>query len=453
MSKSLRNIIIAVAVIVLLIVGIVVINNIDTTENTEIQSSTEPIFTVYSEEVENIADISVEFNGETIKAVNTDGEWSLNGMNTDETDPVKVQGLVGVASTVTSKRKVEENPSDLAQYGLLNPSVTVNITDKDGDITKLLIGDKSPALGEYFIMKDGDNAVYTMYEFKVDTLKQPISYYQEFNRFHINIDDITGIKFIRKDETIELKIVDNGIGNVWSMITPYQSMANDDYIDNKILEPISTIELKTPVDSSQSGITDNSPILELTVVPYDNTTGKYDDEYVETLTVGKTDGDVTYVGYKNKVYAVNKESIGFVNDTAFNIVSKLQAFADISEVKSVTLEYGDSKHTLDIKNNDNVYSFTLNGKEAETQVSQGIYQSIIGLAVDAAYNGETTGETVLKISFEGIKKENDTVVEIKSIDDLNCAVARNGNIEFTIKKSKLTELLDLINKYAEEQSK
>lgn len=452
MSKSLRNIIIAVAVIVLLIVGIVIINNIDVSENIGIQATSEPIFTVYSEEIDKISEISVEFNGETIKAVNTDGEWSLNGMDTDETDTVKVQGFVGVASTVTSKRKVEENPSDLAQYGLTNPSVTVNVTNKNGDTTRLLIGDKSPVLGEYFIMKD-DNAVYTMYGTAVDTLTKPISYYREFNRFHINIDDITGIRLVGKDGTIELEITDDNLGNAWSMIAPYQSMANDDYIDNKILEPIDTIELKTPVDGKESGITDNSPVIELTVVPYDNATGKYGEEYTEILTVGKTEGDITYVGYKNNVYEVNTESIGFINETAFNIVSKLQAFADISEVKSVTLEYGDLKHTLGIENKDNVYSFTLNGKKAETEVSQGIYQSIISLAVDAVYNGETLGETLLKISYDGIRKENDTVIEINSIDNLNCAVSRNGSIEFTIKKSKVAELIELIKKYTEEQSK
>ena len=41
----------------------------------------------------------------------------------------------------------------------------------------MIIGDLSPTLGEYFVMKDGDNTVYTMYDFKVDTLKKPISYY------------------------------------------------------------------------------------------------------------------------------------------------------------------------------------------------------------------------------------------------------------------------------------
>ena len=36
----------------------------------------------------------------------------------------------------------------------------------------MIIGDLSPTLGEYFVMKDGDNTVYTMYDFKVDTFKK-----------------------------------------------------------------------------------------------------------------------------------------------------------------------------------------------------------------------------------------------------------------------------------------
>lgn len=58
-------------------------------------------------------------------------------------------------------------------------------------------------------MKDGDNTVYTMYDFKVDTLKKPISYYKEFNRFNINIDNINDIKIVRSDETIEIRILSN----------------------------------------------------------------------------------------------------------------------------------------------------------------------------------------------------------------------------------------------------
>ena len=234
------------------------------------------------------------------------------------------------------------------------------------------------------------------------------------------------------------------------MVLPYQSGANDDYIDNKILEPIESIALNTPLEGVDGGFSDTSPELTISITPYDNITGKYGEPYTETLVVGKTEGDMTYVRYKGKVYMTPADSIDFVNESAFNIVSKMQALVDISLVKSVTLEYGNEKHTMDISYNDNVFRFKLDGKETNDKVSQKMYQSIISLAVDAVYNdAPIKDDTILKITFEGKKSENDTVVEIKPIDDINCALIRNGEVKFTIKKSKVTDFINLFKTYAE----
>ena len=96
------------------------------------------------------------------------------------------------------KNKIEENPADLSQYGLDNPQVTVTVEKKNGQIDKMIIGDLSPTLGEYFVMKDGDNTVYTIYDFKVDTLKKPISYYKKgVNRFSINMTILMTLKIVQ----------------------------------------------------------------------------------------------------------------------------------------------------------------------------------------------------------------------------------------------------------------
>ena len=79
------------------------------------------------------------------------------------------------------------------------------------------------------------------------------------------------------------------------MVQPYQSGANDDYIDNKILAPIEEISLTTPIENADGGFSEKSPVLMITVKPYDNSTGKYGEEYTETLTIGRTEGDMTYV--------------------------------------------------------------------------------------------------------------------------------------------------------------
>lgn len=456
MSKTTTSIIIVASIIVLLIVGTVVISNIDTSKDNTV-ATTDDLFSIYSANTTDISSVKVESeNGTiTVKSIG-DSEWSVNDMNTSEVDSSKAAALVGTISTLSSKNKVEENPTDLSQYGLDNPQVNVMIEKKNGQTDKLIIGDLSPTLGEYFVMKDGDSTVYTMYDFKVDTLKKPISYYKEFNRFSINIDDINDIKIVRSDETIEIKIkndINNNTNNVWEMLQPYQSNANDDYIDNKILEQIEEISLTTPIEHVDGGFNEKSPVLMITVKPYDNSTGKYSEEYTETLTIGRTEGDMTYVKYKDQIFKVASDVISFANDSSYNIVSKLQALVDISEVKSVTVEYNGVEHTIDITHNDSDMTFALDGQKVDTKTTQAIYKSIVGLAVDGVYKNETLGDTVMKIKYKGIKSSSDTEIEFKSIDDLYCALTRNGKTEFTIKKSKLNEFMDVFNTYVENPEK
>lgn len=451
MIKLSKKMMIAVGAVVLLAIGIAVVINIDTTQQSEEMAQNENVYTIFSEGTEDIAEVQVNNGGEVIRAVNN-GDWTINDWTTDDVDTNKAYGLAGTVSMLTSKNKIEENPQDLSKYGLENPAITVVVKLKNGNENKLYIGDKSPTLGEYFIMKDGDSSVYTMYEFKVDTLMQPLSYYKDFNRFNINIDDITNIKIERSDETIEIKLIDDideNTNNVWEMVSPYESGANDDYIDNKILAPLSELSMNVPVDSSIGDINESDEMtVSLTIRPYDNNTGKYSDEYIETFKVLKIDGDKGYVQYKNNIFEVPAEKINFSKDSSFNIVSKLQALVDISKVSSVTVDYDNKSYKMGIEHKDNGETiFTLDDKETNNQLSQQMYKCIAELAADSIYEGETTGETIMKLTYEGLSESDDTVIEFKSVDNLNCAVFRNGKAEFKMKTSKLDEFKEVFDEY------
>lgn len=449
MSKPKRNILITVSVILLLVIGIIFLLNFDADEQDNTKPADETVYTILSDKTEDISYVEVLSPNGTIKAENSDSGWSIANIDASETDSSKVYSLVATVSPLTSKNKLEET-KDLAQYGLDKPQLTVNVRNKNGNISTLYVGILSPTLGEYFIMKDGDSSIYTIYAYKVDTLKQPIEFYKEFNRFNINIDDIYSIELKRSDETILLTLTeneDNNLFNVWKMSSPYDSSANDDYIDAKILEPIANISLVSPVDVTDGGFTSTSPILSLTVKPLDSATGKYKDTYKETLIIGKTEGENTYVKYKNNVFAIPSENIGFIYDSAFNFVSKLQALEDIAKITDVTIEYGDERHTMSVENRNHEFSFKLDGSNVNNSVSQKIYENLISLHVDAVYKNEPLGETVLKIKYNGIKNENDAEIEFRSIDDLNCALVRNGNTEFTIRKKKLAEFIEQFENY------
>ncbi len=450
MTKSTRNIVIIAAVIALLAVGIVVLNKVDFSKDNDTQTAdTKETYTIYSAAVDDLSAVSVESQNGVIEAVKSGNNWTLKG--TDDVDGSKVYTLVSTVSSITSKNKISENVTDFSQYGLEEPSATVVINGKDGENT-LYIGDKSPTLGEYFIRLNGDATVYTLYAYKVDTIMQPLSYYSDFNRFNINIDDVTAIKIERDNETIELKIaenIENTVNNVWELVKPYQSSANDEYIDNNILSPLSELTFNTPVDGARGT---DSPTAKITLIvkPYDNGTGKYGEEYTEEFAIGNIENGKANVAYNGRVYEVNEEAVKFAEASAFNILNKLQALVDISAVKSFEVEYGNKSYKTEISKNGDDMRFKLNGKDADAKTARQMYQAMISLAVDGEYNGETMGDAMLEIDFDGIKDEDDVEIEFKSINDLSCALVRNGRAEFTIKKNKLEEFIKLWEAYVKE---
>lgn len=453
MIANKKNIIILVSVIAAMIIGIVIVLNIDTSTTAP---ETKEQYTVYNAASAEIESVCVGYGENTVKAVQENGEWTIEGYGGADVDTGKVSGLVNSLTPLISEHKITDDTSQLSEYGLDAPDITISVTKKSGGTDIISIGDMSPTLGEYFVKTDKDSAVYTVSNTKISLFTQPISYYREFNRFSVNIDDITGIKLVSGSSVTELKILDNidsNTNNVWEMLSPYTSGANDDYIDDKLLAPIGKITLSTPVEKTDEMFGDNSVQVTLTLKPYDDSSHKYGKAYTENFTVGNTDGDKTFVEYKGRVFAENAENVDFVHESAFNLVSKLQALVDISKVKSVEITMGSTSNTLETVHDGADIAFKLNGKNTDDELSRNMYKAIISLAVDGIYNNEPLGETFITFNFKGIKREDDTKIEFKSADNLNYALVKNGKAEFTIKKSKVDELEKLWHQYLDEVEK
>lgn len=457
MTKSTRNIIITAVVIALLVGGILILNAVDfSSDDNKAASTAQPSYTIYSKDVSDLANVTVTTDDTVIEAINSDGSWTIQGMDLADVDSSKVYTLVSTVSTISSRNKIEENVTDFAQYGLEKPSISVMISDKNGGADALYIGDKSPTLGEYFIRMNSDTTVYTLYAYKVETILQPLSYYSDFNRFNINIDDITGIKIEREGETVELRIAENisdTVNNVWEMTKPYESSANDEYVDSNILAAIEKLTFNLPLTDGGNYGTDNPKTkITLTVKPYDSTTGKYGKEYTETFGIGNTANGKAYVGYNGKIYEVDASAVEFANASAFNILNKLQALVDISVVKAFTVTADNKSDTVEISRSGDDMQFKLRGEEVDQKTAKTMYQAMISLAVDGTYRGENLGETVLAIDYKTLKSGDDVSIEFKSINDLSCALVRNGKAEFTIKKNKIEEFVKLWNEYVKETS-
>ncbi len=108
MSKTTKSIIIAASVIIVLIVGTIVISNIDTSKDNNVDT-TDDLYSIYSADTTDILSVKAESeNGTiTVKSIG-DSEWSVNDMDASEIDSSKAGALVGTISTLSSKTRLKK---------------------------------------------------------------------------------------------------------------------------------------------------------------------------------------------------------------------------------------------------------------------------------------------------------------------------------------------------------
>lgn len=460
MKKNILKIIIAVVVLGLLIGGIVLLkmpaNTDSTPASTASSEATEmPVYTIYNtaeENVKNVLVVSGDFSMESQKL--SDGSWTVNNLPESDIDTSKTKTFVDTAIDMKAESLIEENPSDLAQYGLDAPQTTVFINKNDGTSDKIFIGAKSAVNNDYFVMTSLGTEVYTLSFYKVDILKNPITYYTDFTRFEIeDTSEISAVKIERSDMTINFvknTYTSQSIYSEWILTSPINTDANADYISNNVLKNIGNIKLSSPVEGSDFGFDKPTAKLTITIKPYDEEKEEYGEEYAEELIVGKlSEGDV-YVKYKDKAYTVSASYLDFVNTPLINAVTKIQSLINIADVEKVDVNYRGTAHSLGITHfgEDNKdMAFTLDGTNMDESAAKKLYQELIGIQVDGIYNGQQTGEAIMSVYYKGYNGASDMNVEFRTINDLDCAFVKNGEIQFTVKKSVVTALMDTIDSY------
>ena len=78
-------------------------------------------------------------------------------------DPDAVDSLAGMFASLTAESLVDEKPTDLGQFGLQPPRAEGTGTFSDGSTHTLLLGDKTPGGGSYYMQVKGNPGVYTVF--------------------------------------------------------------------------------------------------------------------------------------------------------------------------------------------------------------------------------------------------------------------------------------------------
>lgn len=414
MKKS--TVFVGAGIALALLIGIVIVMKLepDATVNPEPLKEIETVL-----EVSDADTIAVITEESQLKLDKVDDAWVLDGADPEDVSSSKLNALVENATMYKTDMFLNGSGSE---YGLDDPRLTVKIGAGGSEHT-ILVGDKSAVDAVYFASADG--RLFSMPETQYNNLAKNLAYYTDFVRMQIKADDITGVRLEQPDRTIDIYLPDitRLEGNVWYMREPYDTLANDTFMDSDVLENLAAISLsnKAAELGEERG--------RLTIRTADKT---YE------LTIGAQDGGSVMIGFEGKVYSEPAALFGFITADTFEFMNKLVSYVNVNDVSAVELQYDGVSHELTAAGDTNNMSFTLNGKKLEADTGKTLYSAIIGITASALYQNEPLGDTIMRVTFKG-KDGKDTVVEYKAINEYTAAAVKNGTAVF------VTDLHDLDN--------
>lgn len=191
-------------------------------------------------EADKIEEVHVKAPAGETTIKKSGGSWQIVSPLTAPADESKASGITTGLSSLTTTRVVEENPTDLKEYGLAEPRIDIAFKQPgDQDYRHFFIGDKSPT-GELFAKRGDEKRVVL------------IGSYQEpsFSLSTFDLRDKTVVKFDRdKVDAVEVSSDTNLMrftkeGSDWKITTPRSMRADSSSVDG-LLSRLQSLQLKS----------------------------------------------------------------------------------------------------------------------------------------------------------------------------------------------------------------
>jgi len=134
---------------------------------------------------------------------NSSGEWQIEAPQNLHADQSTVGGLISTLSSLDSARLVEDKAANVARYGLAQPALQVDISEKGNKSQKLLIGDETPTGSAAYAMLAGDPRVFTLASYNKTSLDKSLNDLRDKRLMTANPDQISRVELVKKGQDIE----------------------------------------------------------------------------------------------------------------------------------------------------------------------------------------------------------------------------------------------------------
>ncbi len=160
-------------------------------------------------------------------------DWRIVAPQPFAADQSAVSSMVSTLASLDSQRLVEDKANDLSPYGLSDPSLAVNISEKDNKAQQLLLGDATPTGNGVYAKLTGGPSVFTVASFNKSSLDKNLSDLRDKRLITVEADRINRIELVKKQEDIEFgRTKGSSNEDQWQILKPKPMRADGSKVDD-----------------------------------------------------------------------------------------------------------------------------------------------------------------------------------------------------------------------------
>jgi hypothetical protein len=240
----------------------------------------EKVFTV---EADKINELRITAQGESSLLRKSDAGWKMFEPVEVEADPPEAIGVATALTGVEIVRVVDDNATNLEQFGLADPAITVAFKADGGAAGTLKLGNKNATQGELYALKDDSKRVFLVSAFQETTFNKKAFDLRDKKILKFDRDKADSLVLSKGADTMEL----SRSGTDWKVVKPVPSRSDFSTIEGFLTRlsssNMSKLVEQEPKDLAQYGL--DKPAMTVTIGAGSAKT---------VLQVGKTEGGETY---------------------------------------------------------------------------------------------------------------------------------------------------------------
>lgn len=476
-------------VLAVLGVGYFFANKYQSSKEKAEQESDESI-ELYSLEEDNLTKIHYSNSKADLTLVKDDDTWKLENNKDFPVDQTKVETMVSDMASITATRMITDDCSDLSEYELDEPSLEVEVTDKDGNQKMITYGMESIAAEGCYAYTDNEKIIYvvpsnvtTDFDYSQNELME-LPEIPEINTEYVTAYSVdkkkgSGFKAVYDEENSKFKDVYG-----WDIVKPYaQTVAGDQDGLQTAFSGVTTLELTEGVsynasqkELKQYGLA--NPSYTVTVKYYTVTSESEEDSESDTtqeeiteeekeyhdfkLFIGAQDDlqENYYVKMENDpgIYLLSVDLVQSIVDIdAFSCVYQTPCPANTDSLQKISLKYNGKKYNMTLtkeektsESTDVEYNYTakVNGKEVDDEKFRTAYEAFGNIMYSSQIKESVKPSSDTAIATITFTEENKTsTVSFLPYDGVNFyRVNVDGVCQFVADKNTIdTALKNLVS--------